>query len=325
MGSVSAHALDALGEPMDDGTTRRSLPTMPADGAPASERPSRLPGQPTPHEAARGDGDPGAGRGRPGSALWAWVPLAGLLVVQAVLSLRLLHADTAFQDEALYLWAGHREWAHWLHGAPLPPVLGLLLRRPRHLPPARRPGRPHRRPGRRPGPVPGLHARRHQPGLGHHHPAVRPPGRVLRRRPVRHRRPHPAPRRLRHLRRPVHPAHRPRRLVRRPRRRPRRRHRLDARRRHRPRPRQRHRLLHRPARPRRHPARVSGRLSPPGRQGGSRPRRHAGDRHRGPAGRRDAHRGQLLPDRHPPDDLRPGWAAPTRRCPCWTAPGPGPA
>jgi 4-amino-4-deoxy-L-arabinose transferase-like glycosyltransferase len=34
--------------------------------------------------------------------------------------LRLVRADTAFQDEALYLWAGHLEWAHVLHGTPLP-------------------------------------------------------------------------------------------------------------------------------------------------------------------------------------------------------------
>jgi hypothetical protein len=52
--------------------------------------------------------------------LGAW-PLFAILVVQCVLSLRLLRADTAFQDEALYLWAGHREWAHLLHGTPIPP------------------------------------------------------------------------------------------------------------------------------------------------------------------------------------------------------------
>jgi preprotein translocase subunit SecG len=50
----------------------------------------------------------------------AW-PLLAVLVVQAVLSLRLVRADTAFQDEAAYLWAGHREIAHLLHGVPIPP------------------------------------------------------------------------------------------------------------------------------------------------------------------------------------------------------------
>jgi Dolichyl-phosphate-mannose-protein mannosyltransferase len=47
-------------------------------------------------------------------------PLAVILAVQMILSLRLVRADTAFQDEALYLWAGHLEWAHVLHGTPLP-------------------------------------------------------------------------------------------------------------------------------------------------------------------------------------------------------------
>ena len=52
--------------------------------------------------------------------LGGW-PLLVILAVQAALSLRLVWADTAFQDEATYLWAGHLEWAHWLHGAAIPP------------------------------------------------------------------------------------------------------------------------------------------------------------------------------------------------------------
>ena len=52
--------------------------------------------------------------------LSAW-PLLPVLVVQALLSLRLVRADTAHQDEALYLWAGHLEWANWLHGTAIPP------------------------------------------------------------------------------------------------------------------------------------------------------------------------------------------------------------
>lgn len=47
-------------------------------------------------------------------------PLLGILVVQAVLSLRLVRSNTAFGDEALYLWSGHVEWAHWLHGTSVP-------------------------------------------------------------------------------------------------------------------------------------------------------------------------------------------------------------
>jgi hypothetical protein len=47
-------------------------------------------------------------------------PLIAVLTVQAILSVRLVRADTAFEDEATYLWAGHLEWSHWLHGTPLP-------------------------------------------------------------------------------------------------------------------------------------------------------------------------------------------------------------
>ena len=46
--------------------------------------------------------------------------LVAILTVQAVLSLRLVWANTAFLDEATYLFAGHAELAHWLHGAPPP-------------------------------------------------------------------------------------------------------------------------------------------------------------------------------------------------------------
>jgi 4-amino-4-deoxy-L-arabinose transferase-like glycosyltransferase len=48
-------------------------------------------------------------------------PLLPVLIVQALLSLRLVRADTAYQDEGLYLWAGHLQWAHWLHGTAIPP------------------------------------------------------------------------------------------------------------------------------------------------------------------------------------------------------------
>jgi hypothetical protein len=46
----------------------------------------------------------------------AWLLLLAILVFQAALSARLLRSDTAFGDEALYLYAGHLEWAYWLHG-----------------------------------------------------------------------------------------------------------------------------------------------------------------------------------------------------------------
>jgi hypothetical protein len=52
--------------------------------------------------------------------------LVAVLIVQAVLSVRLLRSNTVFQDEALYLWAGHLEWAHWLQGAPVPGFQGYF-------------------------------------------------------------------------------------------------------------------------------------------------------------------------------------------------------
>ena len=47
---------------------------------------------------------------------WRGLPLAVLLAVQVALSLRLIWSNTAFSDEALYLWAGHAGIAAWLHG-----------------------------------------------------------------------------------------------------------------------------------------------------------------------------------------------------------------
>ncbi|HEY6479875.1 MAG TPA: glycosyltransferase family 39 protein, partial [Streptosporangiaceae bacterium] len=64
-----------------------------------------------------------------------WSPLAVIMAVQALLSLRLVHADTAFQDEAAYLWAGHLQWAHWLHGTPIPPFPAYFSGAPVLYPP----------------------------------------------------------------------------------------------------------------------------------------------------------------------------------------------
>jgi hypothetical protein len=58
-------------------------------------------------------------RRRRWSANIRW-PLLVVLAVQAALSLRLVWSNTAFQDEGLYLRAGHLEWARWLHGTPIP-------------------------------------------------------------------------------------------------------------------------------------------------------------------------------------------------------------
>jgi hypothetical protein len=76
-----------------------------------------------------------AGSRGPGLGVPGWWPLLAVLAVQALLSLRLVRADTAFQDEAAYLWAGHLQWAHWLHGTPVPPFAAYFSGAPVFYPP----------------------------------------------------------------------------------------------------------------------------------------------------------------------------------------------
>jgi putative flippase GtrA len=49
-------------------------------------------------------------------------PLFVVLIIQAGMSLRLVWSNTAFTDEALYIWAGHLQWAHWLNGLNITPL-----------------------------------------------------------------------------------------------------------------------------------------------------------------------------------------------------------
>ncbi|GAA1950275.1 ArnT family glycosyltransferase [Kitasatospora viridis] len=51
------------------------------------------------------------------AALADRLPLIAILLVQCALAYRL--ANTAFEDEALYIYAGHRELGHLLHGVPV--------------------------------------------------------------------------------------------------------------------------------------------------------------------------------------------------------------
>jgi MFS family permease len=61
--------------------------------------------------------------------------LIAVLTLQAVLSLRLVWSNTAFLDEATYLFGGHVEIAHWLHSAPLPPLATYFSGAPVIYPP----------------------------------------------------------------------------------------------------------------------------------------------------------------------------------------------
>ena len=50
-------------------------------------------------------------------------PLMAICVVQTALSLTLVWSNTAYIDEADYLWIGHLEIMHWLHGTSWPSAI----------------------------------------------------------------------------------------------------------------------------------------------------------------------------------------------------------
>ena len=102
-----------------DAAVQHSPDDAPARGAVTDGEPAARNGvATTPRRGRRSSGatrPPGSSRRR------TWVSravLLAILAVQAVLSLR-MH-NTAFEDEALYLSAGHQELAHLLYGVPLP-------------------------------------------------------------------------------------------------------------------------------------------------------------------------------------------------------------
>jgi Dolichyl-phosphate-mannose-protein mannosyltransferase len=122
-GRAMKHGMTAAGGDLSP-APRQAGASAPAADAPQAGVPAAdAPGAGAP--GADAPAVPGAAAGRAGRAgrrrVPGWWPLAAVLAVQAAGSLRLVRADTAFQDEALYLWAGHLQWAHWLHGAAVPP------------------------------------------------------------------------------------------------------------------------------------------------------------------------------------------------------------
>jgi Dolichyl-phosphate-mannose-protein mannosyltransferase len=110
-------------------------PALRGTGVGAAERGSALVGADEDQVVVSGRRGRGRGPARHGLRFPAWWPLLVVLAVQAALSLRLVWADTAFQDEATYLWAGHLEWAHWLHGAVIPPFASYFSGAPVIYPP----------------------------------------------------------------------------------------------------------------------------------------------------------------------------------------------
>lgn len=95
--------------------------------------PGLAPGK-APPRARPADGEP-AEQSRRLPVRPATLLLLVILTVQAVLSLQLVRSNTAFTDEALYLWAGHLEWAHWLHGTAIPPFPAYFSGAPVIYPP----------------------------------------------------------------------------------------------------------------------------------------------------------------------------------------------
>jgi hypothetical protein len=71
-------------------------------------------------QAGTGQG-PAAAQASDSFAQLRALPLIVVLTMQVFLSLRLVTGNTAFTDEALYLWAGRLEWSHWLHHTAVPP------------------------------------------------------------------------------------------------------------------------------------------------------------------------------------------------------------
>jgi hypothetical protein len=85
--------------------------------------------------AAGGGQELAAAQARDSFAQLRALPLIVVLTVQAFLSLRLVTSNTAFTDEALYLWAGRLEWSHWLHHTPVPPFPSYFSGAPVLYPP----------------------------------------------------------------------------------------------------------------------------------------------------------------------------------------------
>jgi hypothetical protein len=120
--------LDAgTAEQQDDGITVlvQLAQATSAETMPDLTRPSDLGKRPEPGQSAPGQPAPARRSGFALASKYLWLrtpwPLPVILLVQAMLSARLFWSNTAFQDESLYLWAGHLELAHLLHGSAVPP------------------------------------------------------------------------------------------------------------------------------------------------------------------------------------------------------------
>ena len=92
----------------------------PAVAAPDSAWPDGATGAPGGTGGPGGPGDPGPLASRPGRTRRTYLPLTIVCAVQTALALPLVWSNTAFTDEADYLWIGRLMIAHWLHGKSWP-------------------------------------------------------------------------------------------------------------------------------------------------------------------------------------------------------------
>jgi hypothetical protein len=125
-GADAARRQPAAASSRDQNLAVRALvgtQTLPEPAAPSSLGASPVPTQSVPALTWPADSRPAAAEDEVRGGGWRHSYRLGLLVVllvQTALALRLAWSNTAFQDEAEYLWYGHLEWQHWLHGSPLP-------------------------------------------------------------------------------------------------------------------------------------------------------------------------------------------------------------
>jgi hypothetical protein len=114
-----AQAPKALPAPATRGLAAASPASAVIERPPASLSPAANP--PGYGTAQGGLREPAVAQASSNFAQLRALPLIVVLTMQAFLSLRLVTSNTAFTDEALYLWAGRLEWSHWLHHTPVPP------------------------------------------------------------------------------------------------------------------------------------------------------------------------------------------------------------
>jgi hypothetical protein len=112
-----------------------AAPTIVVDRLAVPVRPDGMPSVRVPTDLERSRERSAGRQATDNVASLRTLPLIVILIVQAALSLRLVTSNTAYNDEALYLWAGRLEWSHWLHNTPVPAFASYFSGAPVLYPP----------------------------------------------------------------------------------------------------------------------------------------------------------------------------------------------